>query len=150
MKKPNQKVQRLEEKNIDLENKLKRSLADYANLEKRWEKEREEFLKFSNAQLLRKILEILDELQLCECYLKDKGLALVCDKLRELLKTENIEKVSALGEEFDPQTMEAVEMVAGPRNKVIDVVRDGYRFGGKILRPAKVKVGNGIININKK
>lgn len=145
MKKTSQKAQKLEERSIDLENKLKRALADYANLEKRWEKEREEFLKFSNAQLLRKILEILDELQLCECYLNDKGLALVCDKLRELLKSESIQRISALGEEFDPQTMEAVEMIAGPKNKVIDVVRDGYRFGGKILRPAKVKVGNGII-----
>ncbi len=138
-------VKELEEKNIDLENKLKRSLADYANLEKRREKEREEFVKFSNAQLLRKILEIFDELQLCECYLKDKGLMLVCDKLRELLKSEGIERISALGEEFSPQMMEAVEMIAGPRNKVMEVVREGYRFGGRILRPAKVKVGNGNI-----
>lgn len=145
MKKTKNITKELEEKNIDLENKLKRSLADYANLEKRWEKEREEFVKFSNAQLLRKILEIFDELQLCECYLKDKGLMLVCDKLRELLKSEGIERISTLGEEFNPQMMEAVEMIAGPRNKVMEVVREGYRFGGRILRPAKVKVGNGNI-----
>lgn len=145
MRKTKNITKELEEKNIDLENKLKRSLADYSNLEKRWEKEREEFVKFSNAQLLRKVLEIFDELQLCERHLKDKGLMLVCDKLRELLKSEGIEGISIQGEEFNPQTMEAVEMIAGSRNKVVEVVREGYRFGGRILRPAKVKVGNGII-----
>jgi len=131
---------------IDLEGKLKRSLADYANLERRCEKEREEFIKFSNTQLLRKFLEIFDELQMCECHLKDKGLTLICDKFRELLKSESVAKISAEGEEFNPQTMEAVEMVPGERNRVLEVLRDGYTIKGKIIRPAKVRVGDGNVN----
>lgn len=142
MKKTDKKVKELGEKAGDLENKLKRALADYANLEKRCEKEREEFVRFSSGRLLAKLLEIFDELQLCERHLKDKGLALVCDKLRELLKSEGVEKISVQDEEFNPETMEVIEMITGPKNKVMEVIKDGYRFNGKILRPAKVKVGN--------
>lgn len=131
------------DKIADLENKWKRALADYDNLQKRIEKEKEDFLKFSNAQLLAKMLNVLDDLELSERHLKDPGLILICNRFREILKEEKVEEIEVLGRNFDPELMDAVETVDGPKNKVIGVVLKGYKLYGKVLRPAKVKVGGG-------
>lgn len=131
------------EKIADLENKWKRALADYANLEKRIEKEKEDFVKFTNAQLLAKILNALDDLELAEKHLKDKGLTLAGNRFREIFKEEGVEEIEVLGRNFDPELMDAVETVRGSKNKVVGVVFKGYKLYGKVLRPAKVKVGGG-------
>jgi molecular chaperone GrpE len=125
----------------DLENKWKRALADYANLEKRIAKEKDFLVKFSNQELLEKLLPVLDDLERAEKHLKDQGLTIAINKLREVLKNEGIIEIKAEGEEFDPRLMEAIEAVEGPKNRVMEVVNKGYRWGDKILRVAKVKVG---------
>lgn len=130
-----------EERIADLENKWKRAVADYINLEKRIEKEKKVLVEFSNAQLLDKILPILDELKICSEHLKDKGLKIVLAKFDEILKSEGIKEIKALAEEFNPELMDAVEIVAGPKDKVVKVVLKGYLLNDKVLRPAKVKVG---------
>lgn len=133
----------LEQRIADLENKWKRALADYDNLQKRIQKEKEEFVKFSNAQLLDKLLTVLDDLERCEKHAKDKGVSLVCERFREVFKGEGVQEIKALDQKFDPKTMDAVEIAPGPRNKVAGVVLKGYLLNGEVLRPAKVKVGGG-------
>ncbi|MBU3957110.1 nucleotide exchange factor GrpE [Patescibacteria group bacterium] len=137
------KVKKTEKKLEDLENRLKRALADYANLEKRIAREKQEFVKFSNAQLLDKLLLVLDDLELCEEHLKNKGVTMVYNRFQGVLKSERVEEIKALGENFDPETMDAVEIIPGPKNKVMGVVLKGYFLNDKVLRPAKVKVGQG-------
>ena len=127
----------------DLENKWKRALADYANLEKRIIREKEHFIQFSNAQLWEKLLPIVDDLELCERHLKDEGLSLTLTKLKEILKSEGITEIKAQGENFNPQLMEAAEIVVGPKNRVVEVVNKGYLLNNKVLRTAKVNVGGG-------
>jgi len=127
----------------ELEHKWKRAVADYANLEKRIEKEKHHFIKFSNAQLLKKLLPILDDLELCENHLKDQGLTMILNKLKEILKSEDVEEIKTQDEVFNPEMMEAMEIIKGPKNKVIEVVSKGYLLEGKVLRVAKVKVGGG-------
>jgi len=139
----------LEQKIADLENKWKRALADYINLEKRIEKEKKSFVKFSNAQLLDKLLTVLDDLERCEKHAKDKGISLVCERFREILRGEEVEEIKVLDQKFDPKTMDAVEIVPGPKNKVVEVILKGYLLNGKVLRPAKVKVGGGKISKKK-
>ena len=127
----------------DLELKWKRALADYANLEKRINKEKEVFVKFSNAQLLENLLPILDDLERAGQHLKDQGLSLAISKFKEVLEKENLEEIKAQGEEFNPELMEAVEIVKGPKNRVVEVVNKGYLLNNRVLRIAKVKVGGG-------
>ena len=127
----------------DLELKWKRALADYHNLEKRIDKEKEFFVKFSNAQLLASLLPVLDDLERAKKHLKDQGLSLAVNKFKEVLQKENVEEIKAQGEEFNPELMEAMEIVAGPKNRVVEVVNKGYLFNNKVLRVAKVKVGGG-------
>lgn len=134
----------------ELENKWKRAMADYVNLEKRVERERSEFMRFANVVLIAKILSVLDGLELAERNLKDKGLSIVVSQLRALLKEEGLEKIKADGTDFDPQLMEAVEKVDGQAGRVMGVSMDGYLLGGKVVRPAKVQVGNGNVHSEKK
>jgi len=137
------KTKKTELKLEDLENRLKRTLADYANLEKRIAREKKEFVKFSNAQLLDKLLLVLDDLELCEEHLKDKGVTMAYNRFQEILESEGVEEIKALGKRFDPETMDAVEIIPGPKNKVMEIVLKGYFLNNKVLRPAKVKVGQG-------
>ena len=132
-----------QDKISDLENKWKRALADYANLEKRVENEKQAFVKYSNQKLLEKLLPILDDLERAEKHLKDQGLMMAVNKLREILKNEGVSEIKTEGEEFNPHLMDAVETVAGPKNKVMEVVSKGYLLEDKVLRVAKVKVGGG-------
>ena len=137
------KTKRVEEKLEDFENRLKRALADYDNLEKRVEREKEEFVKLANAQILDKLLPVLDDLELCEKHLKNKGVSLIVDQFREVLESEGLEEIKASGEKFDPETMDCVEIVSGPKDKVVEVALKGYLLNNKVIRPAKVKVGQG-------
>lgn len=146
MKKHDEKKQdlkKLKEEIADLENKWKRALADYDNLRKRVEKEKEEFIKFANKNLLLQFLEIFDDLLVCERHLKDDGLSLICLRIKKFLEEQGVKELEVLGKDFDPNLMEAVEVVEGPENKVIEVVQRGYLLDGRPLRPARVKVGGG-------
>lgn len=141
--KRNKKKNQLEERIKDLEDKWKRALADYDNLEKRVLAERADFIKCSNASLIDKLLGVLDDLERTEEHLKDKGLSLVVNQFHRALETEEVEEIKALGEKFDPELMDCVEIVKGSKNIVAEVCLKGYRLAGKVLRPAKVKVGKG-------
>lgn len=127
----------------DLTNKWKRALADYQNLEKRFEQEKKSLIKFSNAGLIDKLLAVLDDLQRAEKHIKDKGLTIAVDQFRLILKTEGIEEIEAQGKKFDPMSMDCSEVVKGKENVVLEVVSKGYLLNNKVLRPAKVKVGQG-------
>lgn len=127
----------------ELENKWKRALADYANLEKRIDKEKEDFVKFSNALLLRKLLDVLDNLERAESFLKNEGLTLAVNQFRQVLKSEGVEEISALNKKFDPEKMECIETLEGEKDRVLEVLQKGYLLNQKVLRPAKVKVGKG-------
>lgn len=136
-------VKKLEKQIEEAENKWKRALADYQNLEKRIEKEKGRLLKFLNASLIDKLLSVLDDLERAETHLKDKGLTMAVNQFREVLKTEGVEEIKARGENFNPQTMDCSEMVKGSENTVVTVTLKGYRLNGQVLRPAQVKVGKG-------
>lgn len=133
----------LQEQVAELEGKWKRALADYQNLEKRVAAEKAQFVKIANALLIEKLLTVVDNLERAVEHLQDKGLSLVMTQLDDIFKSEGVGKIEAAGREFDPQTMECVERVTGEKDRVIEVVEKGYTMNGVVLRPAKVKVGDG-------
>ena len=128
---------------VQLENQLKRSLADYQNLKKRIETDKDEFIKFASATVIDKLLSVLDDLERAETHLKDKGLKLALDQFRQVLKSEGVEELTVINTDFDPQTSDCQQLVKGPKNKIINIIQKGYLLNGKVLRPAKVKVGQG-------
>lgn len=139
------KIEELEKRISELDNNWKRALADYQNLQKRTSEERINFVEFSNSTLIRKLLPILDNLEMLEKHLEDEGLKMIVKEFKSVLKEENVEEVNTNDVFFDANLMEAVETVDGLSNKVIEVLQKGYLFKQKLLRPARVKVGNGKI-----
>jgi molecular chaperone GrpE len=126
---------------IELEEKLARSLADYANLAKRIEEQKQFFVTLASAQIMGKIIEAIDDLSLASDHLKDQGLNMALDKLKSALKSEGLEEIDALAKEFDPKFMDCIQTKKGDNNKVLLVCKKGYLLNGECLRPAQVVVG---------
>jgi molecular chaperone GrpE len=125
----------------ELTNHWKRALADYQNLERRLNQERTDFVQYANTSLITKLLLVLDHLERAQAHLKDEGLELALKEFRRVLAEEGLSEIEVIGKEFDPQAMEAVEIVAGEKhNEVVEVLAKGYRLKEKVIRPAKVKI----------
>ncbi len=139
------KVQKPKEsKEVDqLKNQLVRVLADYDNLRKRVEIEREVWEKYAAERVLMKFISVLDILEDAQKNIKDQGLAIAIEEFKKVLEDENIERISpSQGDGFDPKVHEAIEVVSGgEKGKIAELTLVGWKFkDGKIIRPAKVKV----------
>ena len=125
----------------DLENKYKRAIADYQNLDKRVSEERKEWVQKSNRELLLRLLPVLDTLVLASKHSKDQGVALSVQQFLDVLKLEGVEKIETIGRNFDPYIMECVDTLEGEADKVLEEFRTGYTLHGQLLRSAQVRVG---------
>ena len=143
-KKKSDQVKKLEDRIADFEDQLKRAVADYRNLEKRFEDEKREFVKFANRDLLLKLIPAFDTLFLAEKYVADEGIRITIRHLQDALRDVGAERVETENQSFNPETMEAVATEEGEENKVLEELRPGYTLNGKLLRPAQVKVGKSV------
>lgn len=134
-------ILKLKERIAELENNWKRALADYKNLEKRMVEERTNFVDFANATIILRVLPVVDNLEMLEAHINDMGLKLTIKEFKQILQDENVKETDCTGKSFDAATMEAVELGNGEKDTVIEVIRKGYLFKDKLLRPARVKVG---------
>jgi molecular chaperone GrpE len=127
----------------NLENQLKRALADYQNLEKRVSEEKSSWIKAANKDLLLKLLPGLDSLILAEKHTQDEGVKISIKHFLDILEQDGVKKIETEGKDFNPNFMEAVSTVVGEEGKVIEEVRSGYTLFDQVLRPAQVVVGKG-------
>lgn len=139
-----QKITKTNEKESEkIKSQLMRALADYDNLRKRIEREREGFEKIANIRFAIKMLTIFDMIEEAQRHLKDSGIALTLEEFKKILKEEGIERIEIdQGDRFDEEICEAVEVVKnGKDGKIVEVVLTGWKFGdGPVIRPVKVKV----------
>ena len=151
MKKHEKKIQQKENQELEnLENQLKRVLADYQNLEKRIAEEKSSWIKSANKDLLLKLLPGLDNLILAEKHTQDEGVKLSIKHFLDILENEGVKKIETQGANFDPRLMEAVstqevDPSAGSGQgdgKVVEELRAGYTLNDSVLRPAQVVVGS--------
>jgi molecular chaperone GrpE len=132
---------------------LARALADYDNLRKRVDLERESWIRFSGERILVKMIPVLDSLESALTYLKDQGLAIAINEFKKVLEEEGIVEIRPkAGDLFDEKNHEAVEVVEGKdKNKIAELILTGWRYKessedtvfakkGKVIRYAKVKV----------
>ncbi|MCK4554410.1 nucleotide exchange factor GrpE [Candidatus Parcubacteria bacterium] len=132
-----------EGKEADYSEKYKRALADYQNLVKQTAKEKQEFAKFANEQLLYEILPVYDNLRLALKHAKETpnnvnirdGVKYILKQFKDSLNNLGVEEIKTSGMKFDHNTMEAVE---GKGDKVKQEVRPGYKLNGKVIVVAKV------------
>lgn len=143
--------QNIEELN-SMKNQLARAMADYANLQKRTDEERSTMFKLASISFMTKILPIIDNLKQAQNHVKDSGIAMIIGQLETLAKDEGFEEIKInVGDEFNEQTMEVVEVIetleqkddniASLAGKVSEVVVTGWKYNdGTIVRHSRVKV----------
>lgn len=129
-----------------------RSRAELANYKRRIEKEQAEIYQTAAGRVLSRYLEVLDDFDraMQERPAADgdlakwaEGTALIYRKFRNVLDAEGVTRIEAEGKEFDPALHEAVthEACEGcPSGQIIAVVRQGYKVGDRVIRPALVRV----------
>jgi molecular chaperone GrpE len=128
-----------------------RAQADFINYKRRAEEERAEFNSFANANLILGLLPVLDDLERALEAMPPRtaksewaeGIRLVERKFKTILQGQGVIPMVSVGETFDPNIHEALRQGSGPEGIVIEEFQKGYMMGAKVLRPAKVVVGNG-------
>lgn len=147
-KKEDNRIPELEQKVAELDNQLKRAVADYQNLEKRITEGRSELTSFVAGELVQKLLQVLDHLEQATngAGEQDKqsgwfrGVELAVKQFKDVLRLEGLEEIQTVGQ-FNPALHEAVDIRDGEDNVILEVARKGYNLNGKVLRPAQVVVG---------
>lgn len=129
---------------------LQRLAADFDNYRKRVLKEQTRAVEMAAEPFVRRLLEVLDEFELALMAAERKpdldnflhGVELVYAKLLDILRSEGLERIDAEGKPFDPELHEALMQGGEGEGEpvVADVLRQGYRLRGRVIRPAGVKV----------
>lgn len=130
---------------------LQRLKAEFENYKKRILREQTQFLELASQDLIIKLLSVLDNFELAIYAAEEtkdyekmvKGIEMVYGEFRDVLRKEGLKVVEAEGKEFDPEVHEAVMQVHSDKhedNMIVDVLRSGYTFKGRLVRPAMVKV----------
>ncbi|MBI2086939.1 MAG: nucleotide exchange factor GrpE [Candidatus Zambryskibacteria bacterium] len=144
VKKLKEKLKIAEEKAKEYLDGWQRAQADFINLRKRDEEARLEFLKFANADLVLQLVPVLDSFELSLPH-GNKELEAIYRQLLSILKSNGLEENSPKDESFDPRKHESIGTVPVENkdddHKVLEVIQKGYILSGKIIRPAKVKIG---------
>ncbi|MDY6911151.1 MAG: nucleotide exchange factor GrpE [Chloroflexota bacterium] len=128
-----------------------RAQADFANFKKRNEQERNEFAKFANSVLVMSVLPVIDDYERALESIPTEaaglawveGIELIYRKLMTALEGQGLSIIETQGQNFDPNFHQAVLHEEGAEGKILEEFQKGYMLGGRLLRPAMVKVGNG-------
>ena len=127
----------------ELDEKYKRALADYQNLLKQTAKEKGEFVKYANEQLLLEMIPVYDNLKISMQHVDDdadkngwaEGIKYVIKQFKDVLEKMGVEEIETKGKKFDHNIMEAIE---GKGDKVKKEIKTGYKLNGKVIMPARV------------
>ena len=130
---------------------LQRLKAEFENYRKRMVREQTGMIERASASVVERLLPILDNFELALMAAdrtKDyesmvRGVEMVYGELLEVLKREGLERIDSLHKPFDPELHEAVMHAEGEGDEIVvlDEMRPGYKLGGRVIRPAMVKVG---------
>lgn len=151
---PEELIAELKSQNEELKDKYMRLLAEFDNFRRRTNKERVELIQTSSAELMLALLPVLDDFGRAVNAMETsgdaaaikEGILLVSNKLKTILGQKGLEEMKSLGEDFNAEFHDAVANAPAPaedqKGKVMDEVEKGYYLNGRILRHAKVVVGN--------
>jgi len=125
-----------------------RGKAEFENFKKRSAEDMRRLREDGLADGIMKVLPVYDALSKAAAMIKDnntlKGVTMVLQRLDETLKESGVEKIEALGQDFDPALHNAIMNEPAQdealKNKVTEVFQDGFKRGGRVLRYAMVKV----------
>lgn len=144
-------AQQMAAENEQLREALKRQKADFDNFRRRTLKEKEELRDSAKEALLSTLLPVLDNFERALESAKTakdvesvrQGIEMIAAQLMSTLGSEGLERVDVTGQPFDPTLAEALsieERSDVPDGQIVEVLRPAYRFKGRVIRPALVKV----------
>lgn len=137
----------------DWQDRFLRTLAEFDNYKKRTQKEREMLWKEAGAEVILKILPLIDNLSRAvgsevvseDANLLKEGIGAILKQLMDTLAGMDVSKIEAVGQKFDPNLHEAVmhiEDAAYGENEVVEELLAGYVYGDRVIRHSMVKVAN--------
>ncbi len=147
------KLAKSEAEAADLKDRLLRQMAEFDNYRKRTMKEKAEIILNGSAGVVTDILPVIDDLERAiansakseDFGALKEGIELIYNKLMHILEQKGLQKISPKNEPFDTDFHEAIAMIPAPsedlKGKVLDCAIDGYKLNDKVLRHAKVAVG---------
>ena len=139
----------VEEELAQMTETAKRAMADLQNMKRRQEEERSRLIIFANADLIKKLLPILDNLDRAKDHVPEgaeewfKGIDMSLQLAHKTLQESGLTPMEALNKPFNPDFHEAVTQGPGEKDTVVEEFEKGYMLGDKVIRHAKVKVGTG-------
>lgn len=146
-------LQELGEKLAEITDKHLRLQAEFDNYRKRTIKEKAELIKAGGESVLVNILPVVDDFERALNLLKNlpdedagkKGTQLIYNKFSEFLKQNNIKEIDAINQDFNVDLHEAITKIPAPdetlKGKVVDIVLKGYTLNDRVIRFAKVVIG---------
>jgi molecular chaperone GrpE len=146
-----EQAEKLGQENQELLDKLKRVSADYANFQKRSAKQISESISFEKERIVKSLLPVMDNFEHTMAHTESaedvegvvKGVEIIYDQMLDVLKSHDVEQISALDEQFDPSLHQAMlqrEDAEKEDGVVLEEYQRGYKLNGRVIRPAKVVV----------
>jgi molecular chaperone GrpE len=146
-------LEKVQEEAAELKDKWLRSVAEFDNYRKRTLKERAELILNGGEKFITAILPVLDDMERAiangektdDPEVLREGMLLIYQKFMKTLEAQGVSKIETENADFDTDVHEAVAMVPGmgddKKGKVIDCLQQGYKLNDKVIRHAKVAVG---------
>ena len=147
------KIEELEEQLYQMQDKHLRLQAEFDNFRRRTIKEKADLIKSGGESVLVNIIPVIDDFERALGSLNEvpdedagkQGTLLIYNKFKEFLKQNNIKEIEAMEQDFDVDLHEAITKIPAPndelKGKVVDVVQKGYCLNDKVIRFAKVVIG---------
>ena len=140
-------------KYAELNDKYLRLFSEFDNYRKRTAKEKLDLTVTASENVIKDILPVLDDFERALQNMEKngneadmQGVTLIFNKLKDTLKKKGLEEIEAMDAEFNTDEHEALTMIPAPeedkKGKVLDVIQKGYKLNGKVIRFARVVVGN--------
>ncbi len=147
------KEEKLTQELAESNDRYARLFAEFDNYKKRTSKERIDLIQSAGQGVITKLLPIIDDFDRALHAMSTaqdvdsvkQGIELVNSKFKKLLENEGLKEMEVLGQPFDAEYQEAITAIPAPdedqKNKVLDVVEKGYFLNDKVIRFAKVVIG---------
>jgi molecular chaperone GrpE len=137
-------IEELEARIAELEDKNLRMMAEFDNYRRRTNKEKLELMATAGERIFTDMLPLVDDFERALAVIDDEGVRLIYNKFLAFLDKNDVHPIETEGVDFNTDEHEAVTTFAAgedQKGKVIDCTQKGYKLGDKVIRFAKVVVG---------
>ena len=137
-------IEELQAKIAELEDAKLRQIAEFDNYRRRTNKEKLELIETAGERIFKEILPLVDDFERALAVIDDEGVRLIYQKFIAFLEKNNVHAIETEGVDFNTDEHEAITTLAAgedKKGKIIDCTQKGYKLGDKVIRFAKVVVG---------